>query len=103
MDVGLLDDLERHRSRLDPVAACARLRAPTLLLHGTADEAVSVEAVDRLAAALPLGVGEVVKVEGAGHTFGIGHPFGGPTEAFELAVRHTLAHVERGLGAFRDT
>lgn len=99
MDLGFLEDLEQNRSRLDPVAACRHLEAPLLLVHGTADESVPVAAAERLAAAAgtktPL---ELLTLEGAGHTFGVGHPFGGSTPAWEQAVEASLDHVERHVG-----
>ena len=76
LDVTLLDDAERNRRRLDIAAACARITAPTLLIHGAADEAVPFAALDALGGAFGPGVAERLAVEGAGHTFGARHPLG---------------------------
>ena len=40
LDLDVLDDVEANREGLDIVAACRRMRVPTLLIHGLADEAV---------------------------------------------------------------
>jgi pimeloyl-ACP methyl ester carboxylesterase len=98
MDLDLLHDLEQNRARLDPRAACRRIQTPTLLVHGEADEAVSTQAVDRLATELPPGTGRVLRIPGAGHTFGVGHPFSGPTPEWEQAFKATLEHVGAHLG-----
>ena len=74
IDVGALDDLQQNTARLDIEAACRRLTAPTLVCHGDADEAVSFEALDKLLAAIPVGLGQGLRVAGAGHTFGARHP-----------------------------
>jgi uncharacterized protein len=98
MDVGLLEDLERNRERLDILAACRRLEAPTLLVHGEDDTSVPVSAVERLARALPSERRRVLRIPGTGHTFGAVHPFRGTTPELELALRESLSHVERSLG-----
>jgi dienelactone hydrolase len=89
LSVEVLDDFERHRERFDIPAACARLAAPTLLLHGAEDESVDPAALDRLAAALPRG--EAIRLPGAGHTFGATHPLGKPTPDLELALEKSVA------------
>jgi dienelactone hydrolase len=93
IDLDLLEDLERNRDRLDILAACRRLRAPVLLVHGEQDEAVPVQALARLAAALAEHA-HVLSIAGAGHTFGAGHPFGAPTAEWERAASASIAHVE---------
>ncbi len=84
-----LQDLEANRSRLDPIAAARRLRAPVLFVHGGADEAVSVEASRRLHDARPGSL--LVIVEGAGHTFGAVHPLDGIPDALEQVLGSTVA------------
>jgi len=100
IDVEVLDDFERNRDRFDIPAACARLKAPTLLLHGDADEAVDARALERLAAALP--EREAVLIPGAGHTFGAVHPLESVPEDLELACGKTVTwlrtHLQGGEG-----
>jgi len=90
LDIGLdgLRDFEVHRERFDIRAACKRVTAPVLLVHGTADESVPVAAVSELGGAL---AGEVRKLvlDGAGHTFGAVHPFQGTTPDLERAFAET--------------
>ena len=95
--VDWLDDLARHAERLDVAAACRALRAPTLLVHGTADEAVPFAEAERLLARLPDGVGSLAAIEGAGHTFGATHPPKGVPPALEDALARTEAHLRRAL------
>lgn len=92
LGVSVLDDFERHRERFDIPAACGRLRAPALLLHGGDDESVDPRALERLGAALP--GADTLLVPGAGHTFGATHPLEDPTSLpadLELALDRTIA------------
>lgn len=78
LGAGLLDDLEENADRLDILAAAGRVRTPWLIVHGSADETVSIdEGRDLLERA-----GETAQwheIANAGHTFGAKHPFAGPT------------------------
>jgi pimeloyl-ACP methyl ester carboxylesterase len=72
----ILDDVERHAAdTLDILGAAARLRLPWLIVHGSEDESVSHLESDALRAASPLPTTRLLTVEGAGHTFGAGHPW----------------------------
>jgi uncharacterized protein len=72
----LLDDVERNAAgALDILGAAARLQVPWLIVHGTEDESVSHLEGDALRAASPLPTTRLLAVEGAGHTFGAGHPW----------------------------
>src|SRR5918994_4180570 len=74
----VLHDVERNASRaLDIPGAAARLRIPWLIVHGTEDEAVSQLEADALRAASPLPTTRLLAIQGAGHTFGAGHPWEG--------------------------
>ena len=95
----LLDDIGAHAdSTLDIAAAAARLKTPWLLVHGSADEAVPVAEAERLDQLRPAGAGnERLILEGAGHTFGAVHPFGGMTPALEATVDATVRFMSRHL------
>ena len=93
IDLDALLDVEANRARLDVLAAAARVRAPTLLVHGTADATVPVSAAERLHAALPRGTGRLLLLEGAGHTFGARHPLAELPGDLELAFAATLEHL----------
>ncbi|HED66907.1 MAG TPA: alpha/beta fold hydrolase [Planctomycetes bacterium] len=92
---GWLDDIEQNADALDIPAACSRLGTPTLLVHGSDDEAVSIEEGRKLDAAFQPGVARFVEVPGAGHTFGAVHPYQGPTAELELAFGATLEHLRK--------
>lgn len=91
----MLDDWERNAPSLDVIEAAARVRAPWLLAHGTADESVPVQDVHDLAARAP--AARLWLVEGAGHTFGITHPWRGTTPAFERLGDATVDWFARHL------
>jgi dienelactone hydrolase len=84
----VLDDIDAHAARLDIEAAAARVAAPWLIVHGTADEAVPVAEADRLAAAQPGAVLE--RIDGAGHTFGARHPWAGSTPELDRAMTRSV-------------
>jgi dienelactone hydrolase len=92
-----LDDYEANEARFDIVAATGRLEAPTLLVHGTEDEAVEYEALGLLAAARGAGA-TTLSVEGAGHTFGIRHPMTATDTAFEEVWSRTRAFLDEHFG-----
>ena len=95
--VGLdfLEDVERNAERLDVLSACARIRSPVLVVHGTADEAVELECSRRIAAALEHA--ERSWIEGAGHTFGATHPLRAVEKPLDGVLSATVAHFARHL------
>jgi uncharacterized protein len=95
LDLQLLEDYEANRDRLDIEAAVAALEIPTLLIHGDADAAVSVEDAHRLHHANP--ATELRLVPGAGHTFEARHPFAGTTPELDDALSATRGHFRRHL------
>ena len=90
LGLGMLEDVETNRLKLDLEAAAGRRRAPWLIVHGSADESVPVSDAERLAKAAT-GVHELHLVDGAGHTFGAVHPFAGPTPHLTEALNATQA------------
>jgi dipeptidyl aminopeptidase/acylaminoacyl peptidase len=96
--VEVLEDFERNRERFDLLAACRRLRAPVLALHGSADESVEPESLDRIADALPRDRGSRAQLlEGQGHTFGAQHPLVSIPQALAGALETTVEWFERHL------
>lgn len=100
IDAALLDDIETNHERLDVIAACRRLKVPTLLIHGAADQAVPPQEMELLASNIPREYRHTLLVPGAGHTFGVTHPM--PTQvatgidsAWEVVASSTLAMIER--------
>jgi dienelactone hydrolase len=68
----VLDDWAANRERFDVLAACRRLRAPALVVHGGRDDSVDPHAAEELAASLK-DVRTLILPD-AGHTFGATHP-----------------------------
>jgi len=97
LNLSLLEDYEAQRDRLDIPAAAARLQAPWLIVHGQADVTVSAQEATALAKASK--GAKMVLVEGAGHTFEVGHPFQAPSPQLDQAVERTVAHFKAHLEA----
>ncbi len=97
LDLSLLEDFEANRERLDIQAAAGRVEVPWRIIHGTEDPAVAVAEARALAQARPAATLDLV--EGAGHTFEVGHPFGGPSPEYTRVVEATREHFRSALGA----
>lgn len=92
LDLDVLEDVEAYRAELDILAACSRISAPTLVVHGTADAAVEFAAAERITAAMPGEAGRLLAIEGAAHTFGATHPQGAVGEELDGVLTATVAH-----------
>lgn len=71
--VQFYDTLMQHKSRLDIGLAAQNLSIPYLIIHGTKDEAVSVNDAHDLHQACQQS--QLLIIDGAGHTFEAKHPF----------------------------
>lgn len=69
----LYDDLHAHSAQYDVLSQIKTICKPILLLHGTADDAVSYHAAERLKEAQP--AAELVLLPDANHVFGARHPY----------------------------
>ena len=67
------DDLLKNTERYNIAKAMQSLEIPVLIIHGTADEAVPVQ--EGLQLRRMARHGELVMIEGAGHTFEARHPY----------------------------
>ena len=90
LDFQLVEDYKAHKDRLLVLEAVKNLKVPMLSIHGSDDPTVPVEAVKQMRS-----WNRSVKVkiiEGAGHTFGGGHPFKGDKlpEDLEKVVELTI-------------
>jgi uncharacterized protein len=98
----ILDDVERNAvASLDILGAATRVAVPWLIVHGTEDETVSHKEAEALRAASPLATTRLLAVEGAGHTFGAGHPWdpkAHDTPALRRVFDMTLAWFAAHLG-----
>jgi dienelactone hydrolase len=94
--VGLLEDFEANKDALDVRAAAARVEVPWLILHGTEDLTVWPGEAETLTRASRSAL--LRRVDQAGHTFEVGHPFQRPSlqlqEAFDRTLEHFRAHLE---------
>jgi pimeloyl-ACP methyl ester carboxylesterase len=86
LGIGLLEDVEQNRDRLDVLAAVERLNLPYLILHGSQDESVSVSEAEEIRAAHPGEGVRLERIDGAGHTFGAVHPFEGSTAHLDRII-----------------
>jgi pimeloyl-ACP methyl ester carboxylesterase len=93
-----LEDLERHRDRYDIPAACRRIGSPVLLVHGTEDETVPIRESELLLRSLGESRGRLLRIPGAGHTFGIRHPMTSSTPEWEQVATATLERALAWLG-----
>ena len=98
LGTALLNEVESAPgTRLDIQLAARTLRATWLVVHGTADETVPIAESERLAS---LGAhAELLRVDGAGHTFGAVHPYAGETPALRTALDATVVFLSARLGA----
>jgi len=92
-----LEDLQANRERYSLDLAVSRLTIPYLVVHGTEDESVAVEAAHRLHGYAALGRAALALVDGGTHTFGTKHPFEVPTPALDQAVERTVNWFQRWL------
>ncbi len=73
MYITLYDDFMAHHARFDILTLASHISIPWLIIHGTADEAVTVAAAHQLHAAQPNS--QLLLLPYAGHTFGGKHPW----------------------------
>ncbi len=78
----ILDEIERGGERLDIARAAASITVPWLLIHGSADETVDLSEGRTLHAAAGTNA-RLAVIDGAGHTFGVRHPWAGTTGPFD--------------------
>ena len=89
ISLGALEDIEAHRQdMLDIRRAAGRVRAPWLIVHGTADTSVGPAEAERLKEWSA--EAELWLVEGAGHTFGARHPLAGTTPELTAVMDRTV-------------
>jgi len=96
LDLGLLEDFENNRQRLDIGAAASRVDVPWLIVHGTDDETVDDSEARALAEAAQRG--RLHLVEGAGHTFQAGHPMAASPPELDDVLLATIEHFEQAIG-----
>jgi uncharacterized protein len=93
-----LEDIQANRERYSLDLAVSQLTIPHLIVHGTNDESVPVDAARRLHSYAKSSQAELALVEGGTHTFGTKHPFEGSTPALDRAIDKTAAWFRQWLG-----
>lgn len=94
LGTALLDDVELHgKAKLNIAAAAARIRAPWLIVHGTADETVPSAEAEHLHAQSP--VSTLRLIEGANHSFDAKHPLTEVPPVLEKVVLETAKFFVR--------
>ncbi len=66
------EDAVKNKALLDILATCKKSTTPTLVIHGTNDDAVPIEEGRLIAEALNVAL---VSIADANHTFGATHPW----------------------------
>jgi pimeloyl-ACP methyl ester carboxylesterase len=100
MYTDVLDDVARNRhGTLDIRAAAARIESPWLIIHGSADPSVPFEEGKALAAASGRPATELLRIDGAGHTFGAAHPWAGETPELRQVMDRMVGWFGRTLDA----
>lgn len=93
----VIDDAEATPARFDVPAAAARLRTPTLFVHGARDEGIPVEDIEAVVARCRPGMARLAVIDEGGHGFGARHPLcsvGKPLRrAFELTEEFLVSRV----------
>jgi dienelactone hydrolase len=92
-----LEDIQANRERYSLDLAVSQLTIPYLIVHGTEDESVSVEAAYQLHSSAKTGQAELGLVDGGTHTFRTRHPFEGSTPALDQAIDRSVAWFRRWL------
>ncbi|HEX5725040.1 MAG TPA: alpha/beta fold hydrolase [Longimicrobiaceae bacterium] len=90
-------DIEANTERLDIRRAATRLDLPWLIVHGEADATVPADDA-RTLFDMAGDNAELLLVEGADHTLGATHPYGGATPALRTAAEATLEWFDTHLG-----
>ncbi len=85
----LLKDLENNKDALSIQNAVRNLSKPLLILHGENDLAVPFHEAEQLLEWSDKENSELIKIDKAGHTFDIKHPFEGSNPKFETVLDKT--------------
>ncbi|MBX2985183.1 MAG: alpha/beta fold hydrolase [Bacteroidia bacterium] len=67
------DDFMKNKDRLDIPKNILKISIPILLIHGDKDETVDLSESEQYYDAIPHSI--LIRMDGAGHTFGATHPF----------------------------
>jgi pimeloyl-ACP methyl ester carboxylesterase len=96
-DLSVLHDLERNAERYDLHRAVRGLSIPALFVHGAADIIVRHHEAEELYKDSDRTLTEFVLIEGAGHAYGIEHPFKQTTDHMERLLELTATWLHHTL------
>jgi dienelactone hydrolase len=95
LETDLLDDVELHgKTKVNIEAAAAKIKAPWLIIHGTADETVPSSEAEHLHS-LSKGMSTLRLIEGANHGFSATHPLNEVPPVLERVVLETAKFFVR--------
>ena len=95
LETDLLDDVELHvKTKLNIEAAAAKIKAPWLIVHGTADDTVPSSEAEHLHS-LSKGMSTLRLIQGANHGFSATHPLNEIPPVLEKVVLETAKFFVR--------
>jgi len=95
LETDLLDDVELHvKTKLNIEAAAAKIKAPWLIVHGTADDTVPSSEAEHLHS-LSKGMSTLRLIQGANHGFSATHPLNEVPPVLEKVVLETVKFFVR--------
>jgi pimeloyl-ACP methyl ester carboxylesterase len=98
LNVSLLDDIEKNKDDLLNLKMAAKnLNKPMLIIHGEQDLSVPVNEGEQIYNWSDKRLTEFYKVNAAGHTFNITHPFEGSNPKFDSVLEKTLNFFSKHL------
>ncbi|MBT8385830.1 MAG: prolyl oligopeptidase family serine peptidase, partial [Ignavibacteria bacterium] len=89
LNISLLEDLENNSDKLNIKSAVENLKKPLLIIHGENDLAVPINEAKQLLNWADKNNSEFFKIDKAGHTYDIKHPFEGSNPKFERVLEKT--------------
>ena len=89
LNLTLLDDIENNRDSLSIQNAVRNLSRPLLIVHGENDLAVPFQEAEQLLDWSDKRISDLAKIDKAGHTYDIVHPFEGSNPKFETVLGKT--------------
>ena len=90
-DVEVLEDYLQQGDAYSAPLALQEAGVPVLAIHGAEDEAVDFASAEVLLAAVDSQQARKIIVAGAGHTFGLTHPFTGPHPHAQKVIEEILS------------
>jgi pimeloyl-ACP methyl ester carboxylesterase len=95
LETDLLDDVELHgKTKVNIEAAAAKIKAPWLIVHGTADDTVPCSEAEHLHS-LSKGMSTLRLIEGGNHGFSATHPLNEVPPVLERVVLETAKFFVR--------